>query len=304
MAERVIRHKLCQTKGCPTRRKDFQGDPVEWHIPWCQDIKGHTCFGGPTHQHIPKKGMGGHNPESEIVACLCAGAHDKIDNGLWGNAVIDVPGVGKVYRIWDVRKKPPLLERIIEAAPEALTPEQEDALEQLSPRAWNEEEPEEVLPAVKEERPAVQYEAVGLRLPENLTREQWEEVADTIQQMVVSVPWWVGDVLVYGQRYGEEMWQAIKEHGGADYERLRKYMWVAEKVPIGTRVPALKWSHHREVADLEPDEQRVWLQRAQDEELSANALRKAISGEEPEPPCPNYEDGKHRFVCACGKEKG
>jgi len=279
---------LCQTKGCPTRRKDFQGDAHDWHIPWCQDIKGHKCFGGATHHHLPSKGMGGHNPESEIVACLCVEAQRMLHEGPWGNAVIPVPDVGKVYRIWDVRKKAPLLERVIEAAP------------------VHSEPVEGRLPAVQEpaKKPAVRYEAVGLRLPENLTREQWEEIAGTIQQMVVSVPWWVGDVLVYGQRYGEEMWQAIKERGGADYERLRKYMWVAENVPIGTRVPMLKWSHHREVADLEPDQQRAWLQRAQDDSLSANALRKAISGEEPEPPCPKSATRRHEYACKhCGKER-
>ena len=29
----------------------------------------------------------------------------------------------------------------------------------------------------------------------------------------------------------------------------------------------------------------------------------AVKQEEPESPCPNHEDDKHHFVCACGREK-
>jgi len=107
---------ICRTPGCP-----WPSDP-DMHIPWCQAIKGHRCFGGPTHQHWPKKGMGGHNPDSKIVACLCAGMHDAVDNGVkYGNAVI-VDGEGrKVYRLWEVTIEPPgktLIERVIEPAQE------------------------------------------------------------------------------------------------------------------------------------------------------------------------------------------
>ena len=268
------RHEpLCKVKGCPA-----PNDPG-WHIPWCgHGLEGH-------HQHWPKRSQGG----TEIVSFICPGCHDHIDNGHWGNAVLKLPDGTRLYRVWDQNNRT-VFERVI--------------------GRWREEEPEqpqepqETTLELHESRLPVEYLPTGLVLPENLTREQWEELASTIQQMAVSVPWWVGDLLVYGQRFGEEMWQAIKERGGADYERLRKYMWVSERIAIGTRVPALKWSHHREVADLEPDDQRVWLQRALDEGLSVNALRKAISGEQPEPPCPDSATGRHEYICKhCGKEK-
>lgn len=287
------REPLCRVKGCP-----HPSDP-DWH----------RCFvcGKPEgdHQHFPKKSLAGKG--AKIVAFLCRKHHELLTLNRWREGVYTHPDGSVRYYIQN-EKGENQCERIIEAAPENkdtdtsqevyedVTADDGTILTCPAPR----------LPAVKEraKKPAIQYEAVGLRLPENLTREQWEEVAGTIQQMVISVPWWVGDVLVYGQRFGEEMWQAIKDRGGADYERLRKYMWVAENVPIGTRVPMLKWSHHREVADLEPDKQRAWLQRAQDDNLSANALRKAISGEEPEPPCPESATGRHHYICEfCQKEK-
>ena len=162
----------------------------------------------------------------------------------------------------------------------------------------------ETLPAVKEpsKKPAVQYLPTGLVLPENLPFDKWQELIGTLKGMIGGVPWWTGDLVNFGERkYGERYSQAMDELG-LKYDRLANYAWVASKVEPSTRVENLSWSHHREVADLEPDEQRGWLQRAQDEDLTANALRKAIIGEEPEPPCPESSTGRHESVCKhCGR---
>lgn len=67
--------------------------------PWSQDEDAHVVQCGPwhyghtnevTHQHRPKIGMGGNNPESRIVALLDPALHDAVDNGL----KLD----GKLYR--------------------------------------------------------------------------------------------------------------------------------------------------------------------------------------------------------------
>lgn len=62
----------------------------------------------PTHQHIPKKGMGGNNPESKIRAVLCWPMHDRIDNKDWGNGIFD-----GVYRAWDLHNNT-IIERVLE----------------------------------------------------------------------------------------------------------------------------------------------------------------------------------------------
>ena len=110
MAEALTRVRArCSTKGCPWPR-EFP------HIPWCREIPGHQCFGGPTHCHWPKLGMGGgRRKESRIVAILCAGLHDSVDNGTkYGNAVITDGEGREVYRLW--AKDSPgktLVERVI-----------------------------------------------------------------------------------------------------------------------------------------------------------------------------------------------
>ena len=105
MTEPIVREGLCSVPRCPAPSSP------EWHVPFCQAIEGHECFGGATHQHWPKRSQGG----KENVACLCAGAHDRIDNGDWGNAVLELID-WRMYRIWD-RNNETLLERIIGAQP-------------------------------------------------------------------------------------------------------------------------------------------------------------------------------------------
>ncbi|KKK56661.1 hypothetical protein LCGC14_3062260, partial [marine sediment metagenome] len=75
----------CRVKGCPWPKD------AEVHVPWCLHIPRDHGF-GVTHQHIPKKGMGGNNPESKIRAILCGACHDFVDNTPhWDNCV--TPGV-------------------------------------------------------------------------------------------------------------------------------------------------------------------------------------------------------------------
>lgn len=141
---------LCTVKGCPA-----PSDP-DWHVPWCgHGLEGH-------HHHVKKRSQGG---KGGYVVFICPRCHDKIDNGPWGNAVLDVPGVGKVYRIWGMHNET-LLERVIEPAPkdeelewqeaerEADDDIREGRVERFSTfeeaKAWL-EQPEETLPAVKEE---------------------------------------------------------------------------------------------------------------------------------------------------------
>lgn len=107
--------RVCSTPGCPAA---YEPEYSEWHRCWAQGIRGHRCFGGLTHCHLPKKGMGGHNSASKIVACLCAGMHDAVDNGFkYGNAVILDSEGREVYRLWEVTIEPPgktLIERVID----------------------------------------------------------------------------------------------------------------------------------------------------------------------------------------------
>jgi len=98
-----VRLDRCSTKGCPAPFDE------EWHRPWCRGLPEHECFGGATHQHWPKRSQGG----KEIVACLCAGMHDAVDNGsFYGNAVVALPDGTRYFRLWNIWNET-LIERVL-----------------------------------------------------------------------------------------------------------------------------------------------------------------------------------------------
>ncbi|KKL10406.1 hypothetical protein LCGC14_2556120, partial [marine sediment metagenome] len=96
----VTRHSLvkCRTRDCP-----FTPDQHDEWMDLCSRAPEHGHRHDQlTHQHHPKKGMGGNNPLAKIVAVLCWPFHDRVDNGDWSNDVKDMPGRGRVYFAQDL----------------------------------------------------------------------------------------------------------------------------------------------------------------------------------------------------------
>ena len=129
--------------------------------------------------------------------------------------------------------------------------------------------------------PDVSYEATGLVLRDGLSWERWTEIGATLQQMERSVQWWIGDWLNYGERaYGEKYAQAI-ETTGMKCQTLMNCAYVASKIDLPARVDSLSWTHHREVAALEPAEQVEWLAKAEAEHMTSRELHEAVRPEKP-----------------------
>jgi len=85
--------------------------------------------------------------------------------------------------------------------------------------------------------------------------------------------WWIGDWIRYGTaKWGEKYVEAARVTG-YDVATLRNMAWVASKFDLSLRSDTLAWSHHVLLAPLEPEEQRYWLQRANQERLSVADLR-------------------------------
>lgn len=291
----MTRHPLCSTPGCPAPHNP---EYSEFHIPWCQGV--HECFGGPTHQHWPKKGMGGRNPDSKIVSCLCAGMHDEVDNGVkYGNAVKDFGDGTQHYLLWQTIDGECLIDRVIGRwKDDVLTEAEAPALAKV----WDNEsdavfdEPA-ALPAVREERQPSPYGAMSLALPESLTYERWVEIGATLGAMGKGLPWYLGD---WGRRgeesFGEKASQALALLL-VKYQRLANCCWVCGRIEPSRRKENLSWSVHEAVAPLEPDEQVRWLLRAEKEELNSPQLRRLIKGDAPE--CPKSPDGMHQWTRTC-----
>jgi len=67
--------------------------------------------------------------------------------------------------------------------------------------------------------------------------------------------------------YPDKYTQALEE---TDYEygTLANCKWVASKVEFSLRSENLSYKHHQEVAPLEPEDQKIWLEKAEQHNLS------------------------------------
>ncbi|MGH2954666.1 MAG: LmbU family transcriptional regulator, partial [Thermoanaerobaculia bacterium] len=116
----------------------------------------------------------------------------------------------------------------------------------------------------------------ALELPDDLSFEDWQRMGETLGRIGRACQWWIGDWLNFGERaYGEKYTQAI-EATGYDYDTLNGFRWVAQEVESVRRRTNLSWSHHREVAALDPPDQEERLDRAEAEGWSVHELRKAV----------------------------
>lgn len=108
--------------------------------------------------------------------------------------------------------------------------------------------------------------------------EEWIAIGNTLQQVGASLNWWIGDWLNYGERKWGEMYAQAVETTGWDYQRLRDAKWVTSRVQLSLRKDNLTWTHHKEVAHLEPEEQAAWLNRALAHGWGTRQLREEIRG--------------------------
>jgi hypothetical protein len=95
--------------------------------------------------------------------------------------------------------------------------------------------------------------------------------------------WGIGDwVNEMEARYPELVAQAA-EATGRSPATLSNHARVSQRVTIDRRRPGLSWSHHREVAALEPGEQIDWLEKAETERLSLEEFRGVVPKNRREP---------------------
>lgn len=109
--------------------------------------------------------------------------------------------------------------------------------------------------------------------PSDLGQAEWLSAGRRLGAIGRCSQWWIGDWIRYGTaRWGEKYAEAARVTG-YDVASLRNMAWVAAQFDSSLRSDKLTWSHHVLLAPLEPDEQRRWLEHAQDQRLSVADLR-------------------------------
>jgi hypothetical protein len=122
--------------------------------------------------------------------------------------------------------------------------------------------------------------ATGLHLSKpDLSYEEFEAIGFLLGRMHQSLRFAIGDWLLLGEQLFPALVYQAAEALGISEEGMREYLRVSERVPRSTRRKSLSWSHHRAVAALDPPEQKEWLKKAADENLSHHALREALKSE-------------------------
>lgn len=106
--------------------------------------------------------------------------------------------------------------------------------------------------------------------------EEWRKCGEFIQKANRSVHFWIGDWLNFGEgAYGETYSQAMDETK-YKYQTLSNDKWVAKKIPLSRRKENLSFSHHAEVADMEPEEQDSMLDMADKNSLPLAEFKKEV----------------------------
>lgn len=115
----------------------------------------------------------------------------------------------------------------------------------------------------------------------DVTQDEWKHVFNSLKLIEGCVQFWIGDCLKYReQKWG--MYDDVAEETGYEINTLRQYKQVSEAVKSDTRVSDLGYAHHREVAPLPPEKQKLFLKKAVDENLTVRELRQEIRKEQRE----------------------
>jgi site-specific DNA-methyltransferase (adenine-specific) len=103
--------------------------------------------------------------------------------------------------------------------------------------------------------------------------EQWKNCWTFANSVEGYTQWWIGDLMILGEEYGEEVTQYFEGDGHFASTRAN-YKYVSSRVPASRRREALSWSIHSEVASFGEEEQERLLQKAEELSLTQQQLRK------------------------------
>lgn len=118
--------------------------------------------------------------------------------------------------------------------------------------------------------------AVGLVMPDDMTEDELRELGQVLLGMESSIQWLLGDWLNRADRVWGRIYDDVPEYS---YQTLRDYAYVARNVELSIRNRQLSFMHHRLVAALSPDDQRGWLEWAEQNQASIAQMRKAMKGD-------------------------
>lgn len=110
----------------------------------------------------------------------------------------------------------------------------------------------------------------------SISMRQWVIDGQRLGAIGRGVAWWLGDWLRFGNAKFGERYVRASRITGYDVQTLMNIVYVASRFEACRRREKLSWSHHAELAALDPDEQDRWLGRAETQRLSVRDLRAEV----------------------------
>lgn len=108
------------------------------------------------------------------------------------------------------------------------------------------------------------------------TYAEWRAAVEWCQKVEKASQFWVGDLLAYGDKYGEIASQVLE---ATDYamQTCANAKYTCNAIPPERRRASVPFSHHHEIAALPTvEEQDFWLNKCEVEDLTRDQLRVQI----------------------------
>lgn len=129
------------------------------------------------------------------------------------------------------------------------------------------------------EVPHAQITPTGARFDENLTLDEWADIGDRLGRQDSGLRWLIGDWMIYGNRRFGASAAIVAESSGLAIKTIANTVSVCTNIPQERRRLELSYTHHREVAYLDAEDQVRLLDTAVREQLTTLALRAVIREE-------------------------
>jgi hypothetical protein len=119
-----------------------------------------------------------------------------------------------------------------------------------------------------------------LAITEQAPIEVWEENAKLLFDMQKHVPWWIGDLVVFGEaRFGDDFWQIPPMD--ASEKMIQRFAGVSRVFKTSERLPGLSWTHHITAMRIKsPKLRTAFLRQAEEHAMDTQQFSEWIRGME------------------------
>lgn len=120
------------------------------------------------------------------------------------------------------------------------------------------------------------FTPVHFEVPDDITFETAEAVANWLGGIKRRTSWYIGDLLIKCESVHGELYAQVAHATGLSEQTLLNLVWVAKAIPPERRKQHVPHSCHAEVAALGAREQTTWLTRCEKHAWSRAQLRDAM----------------------------